>query len=35
MPETKLKSLYIGKSIEDLERYYNIGDSIKGHKAKA
>jgi hypothetical protein len=35
MPETKLKSLYMGKSVADLKRYYNIDESIKGHKAKA
>jgi hypothetical protein len=36
MPETKLKSLHMGKSVEDLKRYYNnIGESIKGRKAKA
>jgi hypothetical protein len=34
MPETKLKSLYMGKSVEDLKKFYNIGESIKGRKAK-
>jgi hypothetical protein len=35
MPETKLKSLYLGKSIEDLKKLYTIDDIIKGKKAKA
>jgi hypothetical protein len=35
MPETKLKSLHMGKSVEDLKMHYNIGESIKGRKAKA
>ena len=35
MPETKLKSLYMGKSVEDLKMHYNINESIKGHKAKS
>jgi hypothetical protein len=35
MPETKLKPLYMGKSLEDLKRFYNIGESIKGRKVKA
>jgi hypothetical protein len=34
MPETKLKSLYMGKSIEDLKKMYNVDDVIKGKKAK-
>jgi len=35
MPETKLKPLHLGKSIEDLKKHYNIDESIKGRKAKA
>jgi hypothetical protein len=34
MPETKLKSLHLGKSVEDLKKYYNIDEAIKGRKAK-
>jgi hypothetical protein len=34
MPETKLKSLYLGKSIADLKEKYSIDDAIKGKKAK-
>jgi hypothetical protein len=34
MPETKLKSLYKGKSVSDLEKYYDIGELTKGKKAK-
>lgn len=33
MPETKLKPLYVGKSISDLKAHYNVGESIKGKKA--
>jgi hypothetical protein len=35
MPETKLKSLYMGKSVEDLKRHYNVAESIKGKKVNA
>ncbi|XP_069679100.1 ubiquitin carboxyl-terminal hydrolase 8 isoform X2 [Periplaneta americana] len=34
MPETKLKSLHVGKSISDLKEQYNISEAIKGKKAK-
>jgi hypothetical protein len=34
MPETKLKTLHLGKSITDLKKMYNIDDVIKGKKAK-
>ncbi|XP_021934283.1 ubiquitin carboxyl-terminal hydrolase 8 isoform X2 [Zootermopsis nevadensis] len=33
MPETKLKPLYIGKSISDLKVLYNVDEFIKGKKA--
>jgi ubiquitin carboxyl-terminal hydrolase 8 len=34
MSETKLKSLYLGKSIADLKKGFSIDDIIKGKKAK-
>jgi hypothetical protein len=34
MPETKLKSVHLGKSVEDLKKYYNIDEAIKGRKPK-
>jgi hypothetical protein len=33
MPETKLKPLYLGKSIADLATHYEINETIKGKKA--
>jgi len=35
MPETKLKSLYMGKSVEDLKKFYNISEAIKGYETKS
>ncbi|PSN37265.1 hypothetical protein C0J52_17324 [Blattella germanica] len=34
MPETKLKSLHLGKSIADLKDKYNVTETIKGKQAK-
>jgi hypothetical protein len=34
MPETKVKSLYLGKSIADLKERCDVDDIIKGKKAK-